>query len=93
MLYSSFNKSVKFTCIMGVPENIRTAAVGTHMPQALEKLRRCRHCSTRQDSEKTRQWKFSAAPVECLSASPPALQNFLQKKNELRLFRPLCQCQ
>jgi len=38
----------------GVPENIQTADVGTQMPLALEKFRRCRHCSTRQNNKRSK---------------------------------------
>jgi len=38
----------------GVPENIRTASVGVHMPQTLDNFRRCRLCSTRQNNKRSK---------------------------------------
>jgi len=62
----------------GVPENIRTASVGVHMPQTLDNFRRCRLCSTSAGcaapGRTTRGRKSSEAPVECHSVSLGALQ-------------------
>jgi len=61
----------------GVPENIRTSAVGAHMPQPLDKFRRCRHCSTRQNNKRSKiQCGICRVPL-CVT---PCFANFHTQK-------------
>ncbi|CAF4891613.1 unnamed protein product [Pieris macdunnoughi] len=40
--------------VYGVPETLRLADVGTHLPGELPKYRRCRYCSSKGNSKKSK---------------------------------------
>jgi len=71
-----------------VPENIRTASVGVHMPQILDNFRRCRLCSTSAGcaapGRTTKGRKSSAAPVECHSCHSMLCE--LSHEERMKLF-------
>jgi len=69
---------------------LERVSYAVYMSQAQETLRRCRHCSTRQNNKRSKVQCSTCGVPLCII---PALQNFIRRKNELRLFCPLCQCQ
>jgi len=57
---------------------LETVSYAVYMSQAQETLRRCRHCSTRQNNKRSKVQCSTCGVPLCII---PALQNFIRRKN------------